>query len=165
MGGLPFHRLQQTRDSLYGHAGNRLQAKTDEIPSSFDQITDNKMTTFQGFWVQTAVKLPRTLWWMLTLKVGENWLHLLYQTKLQEAWTKRFTKTLNSSATRHKATTAAQHLLEHCNGSFPKTDFSQATQSAGPGGETGINWCPLVLPSLSFPSFISFVFTCNRNCK
>lgn len=66
---------------------------------------------------------------------------------------------------RHKARTAAQHLLEHCNGSFPETDFSQATQSAGPDGETGTNWCPLVLPSLSFSSFISFVFTCDINCK
>ena len=68
------------------------------------------------------------------------------------------------SQQKHQATAAAQDLLEHCNSSFPETDFSQATQSAGPDRETGTNWCPLALPNLSFPSFISFVFTCNINC-
>lgn len=89
-------------------------------------------------------------------------MHVLYQIKHREACTKNPKQFSNH---RHKTTAlTVQHLLEHCNSSFPETDLSQATQRVGPDGETGTNWCPLVLPDLSFPSFISFVFTC-KNCK
>lgn len=65
----------------------------------------------------------------------------------------------------HRSTTAltAWYSLEHCNSSFPETDLSQATQRVGPDGDTGTNWCPLVAPDFSFPSFTSLPFTWNTS--
>lgn len=73
-GGLPFHRLQQTRDSFCGHAENKLEAKTDGNPSSSDQLTDNKQNDHISRVLDpNGCKVtPCTLWQMLTLKVGEN---------------------------------------------------------------------------------------------
>lgn len=122
------------------------------------------MTTFQGFWIQIAVKLHLVT--DVDVKSGRKLTSCSLPNKTSGSMDKTiYINPKQSSHHRHKATTVAQHLLEHCNSSFPETDLSQATQSAGPDGETGTNWCPLVLPSLSFPSFISFVFTCNKNCK
>lgn len=166
-GGLPFHRLQQTRDSFCGHAENKLEAKTDGNPSSSDQLTNNKQSDHISRVLDpNGCKVALHLVTDVDFKSGRKLTSGSLPNKTWGSTDKRiYINPKHFSHRRHKARTATQPLLEHCNGSFPETDFSQATQSAGPDGETGTNWCPLALPSLSFSSFISFVFTCDINCK